>query len=131
MTTSNSEPKFSIETEAGRKLLSIVLRGNWDHSTIEAYDLKLREASHAMTLAGCPRHEILALVDAREAVAQSQQVITSYKDRFGLPDRQPKRIATVLSSTLFKFQVRRISLPNQKIFEDKNAAIQWLLSEDQ
>ena len=121
-------PDFSIATDPDQKMLHIALRGFWTEETMDRYDRALRDAGAAMLAAGCPLPEILCLVDAREMSTQTQGLIAQYQARFGAPDRQAKRIATVTSSALMKLQAQRLAFPNQRIFENEQEAISWLLS---
>lgn len=124
------EANFTITMEPNKRLLQISMRGYWNEATLSAYDSKVREAAARMEAAGCPRNVILALVDTRGANVQSQQLLAEYRERFSQADRQPARLATVVSSMLFKLQVERVALPNQRIFHDHDVALDWLLDDD-
>lgn len=121
---------FDISTDAARCLLSVTMRGHWTLDTVEAYKKGVLSAVSGMLAAGCQRGEVLAFVDARDLSAQSQDAVADYKasmDRVGL---LPKRLATLVSSVLFKRQVERIAIPNQRLFSDEAAALTWLTSPD-
>lgn len=120
------ESKFTVAAEPDRRLVRIAMRGFWTEADIAAYDVELKRIGALMVVKGCPREEILALVDARKLSAQSQELVESYRRRFSAPERQPRRIATLVSSALFKRQVERVALPNQRIFEDEAEALEWL-----
>lgn len=116
-------PPFLITTEPHRRLVRVVMRGFWTPATVVAYDAEARRAGARMIAAGVPRHEILALVDIRELVVQAQDQIALYKQLQGAADRQPGRIATILSSALLRRQVERVDLPNRRIFTDEPEAL--------
>ena len=122
------EQRFAITIDPGRNLLRVVWRGFWVAATVEAYERELKAAVARMLAAGCRRDGLLALVDARDLGAQSQEVIQQYQDRFSAPERQPRRLATLASSMLFRRQVERVALPNQRLFDDEAEALAWLLS---
>lgn len=122
-----THPNFTILTDPGRKLIRITMRGFWDTAAITAYDTEIRTAAARMMAAGCRRDEMLALVDTRDLNAQAQDQVAAYKEQFSAHDRQPRRLATIVSSALLKRQIERIALPNQRIFEDEDEALHWLL----
>ena len=122
---------FDITTNAGRNLLSVTMRGHWTSETVECYKKAVMTAASGMLAMGCRRGEILALVDARELSAQSQDAVADYKasmDRDGLV---PRRLATIVSSALLKRQVERIAIANQRLFTDEREAMAWLFSTDE
>lgn len=126
----STRPGYTIETDPGRRLVRVTMRGFWDEATAIAYDEAIRRAgAETMAEAGCARGELLALVDARELAPQSQEVLGRFKSRLLAPERQPKRNATLVSSALLKRQAERIASPNQRIFEDEGEAMAWLLAE--
>ncbi|WP_375428578.1 hypothetical protein [uncultured Sphingomonas sp.] len=124
------QEQFIITTDPAKKLVHVVMKGFWISETVFAYDREIRAAADRMAAAGHPRHELLALVDAREAGVQTGELIFAYRERFGAPARQPRRVATIVSSALFKRQVERIAIPNQRIFDNEVDAMRWLLSPD-
>ena len=103
--------------------------GHWDVSTVDAYALELARVTARLYAAGHKRGSLLALVDARDVAAQSQEVVAAFKERFGAPNLQPRKLATVLTRALFKRQVERIAIGNQKLFVDESEAMEWLLNE--
>ena len=120
---------FALQTNAARRLLRITMRGFWDEATIAAYDKGVRSAGAAlMAQTGCAVGDLIALIDARDLGAQSQNLLTEFKSRFEPQERRPKRTATLVSSALLKRQVERISPPHQRVFEDEREAMAWLLS---
>ena len=122
-----SANKFDIETRVDARLLRITLRGHWDLETVSAYRQALSQAVAQLYVSGCPRGSIVALVDAREAAAQAQDVVAFYKEHLGSSDLAPRRLATLLSSALFKRQVERIAISNQQLFTDEEEAMRWLM----
>lgn len=117
---------FDIIPDARRSMLRITMRGHWMAETVQEY----RVAVATLIENGCKRERIVALVDAREVSAQSQDVIEEYQKVMVRDGRVPRRLATLLSSALFKRQVERIAMPNQRIFTHEHEALAWLLSSD-
>ena len=122
--------KFDIVIEPQRGLLRIVMRGHWDVETVREYKAAVLGAVGKLRSAGCAPGDVVALVDIRDAGAQSQDVIGAYKDDWQDPGLIPRRLATVVTSALFKRQVERIAIPNQRFFTDEVEALSWLLSSD-
>ena len=106
------------------------MRGHWDVNTVKAYRTTVLGAAQQLLSSGCASGSVLAFVDARELGAQSQQVIASYREHLGSSSLLPRRLATVVSSALFKRQVERIAIPNQQLFADEIEAMNWLLGAD-
>ena len=118
---------FEITTDPARCLLRVTMRGLWDVHTVEAYRRAALAAATNLIASGCDSGTILALVDAREAGAQQQDVVTAYRERMAGDDLAPRRLATIVSSALLKRQVERIAVPNQRLFTDEAEALAWLL----
>ena len=124
-----SNDKFEIFSDPRRALLHIILRGHWDIETVELYKAAVAKATADMYAAGCEPGSLIALVDARAGGAQSQDVIAYYQQHLGPGSGlSPRRLATLVSSALFKRQIERIAIPNQRLFTDEGAAWEWLLS---
>lgn len=112
---------FEILADPARCLLRITFRGYWDLPAVQAYKAALLRAGRQLLAAGCSRSRMVALVDARAGGAQSQDVIASYKDNFGSEDMAVRRVATLVTSALFKRQVERVAIANHRLFTDLNA----------
>lgn len=119
---------FAIENYPDKELLRITLRGHWDLDTVARYKGVLGGAIARMVASGVRLERIVALVDARAVAAQGQDVVAFYKRHLGSAELTPRRLATLLSSALFKRQVERIAIPNQRIFGDEGDAMAWLLA---
>lgn len=122
---------FDIIPDARRSMLRITMRGHWMAETVQEYRVAVARAVATLIENGCKRERIVALVDAREVSAQSQDVIEEYQKGMVRDGRVPRRLATLLSSALFKRQVERIAMPNQRIFSHEHEALAWLLSSDE
>lgn len=122
--------RFHIVSDPQRSLIRIVMRGHWDVETVRAYKQAIVAAVGQMRAQGCKPGDIVALVDLRDGGAQSQEVIAAYKTDLDGADLTPRRLATLVSSALFKRQVERIAIPNQRFFIDESEALDWLLSAD-
>ena len=122
--------KFEIRSDVGNGLLRIALRGNWDVETIREYKEAVTGAVAALYEAGKKPGQLVALVDTREAGAQSQEVIAAYQKELGSGSGlAPRKLATLVSSHLLKRQVERIAMPNQRLFTEERDALTWLLSD--
>ncbi|WP_374942064.1 hypothetical protein [Sphingomonas sp.] len=120
--------KFEITPDPAASLLRITMRGHWDLATVTLYREALVRAVAAMRAAGCKPGTVCALVDARDGGAQSQEVVASFRDNLRGGDLAPRRLATLVSSALFRRQIERIAIPNQRLFTDEHDALAWLLS---
>jgi hypothetical protein len=93
-----------------------------------AYKAALLPVIEKLITSGCPRSSMVALVDARTGGAKSQDVIAEHQRQFGTGDFGSRRLATLVSNSLFKRHFERIAIPNQRLFTDKDEATTWLLS---
>ena len=121
---------YDITIDPLRQLVMVTMRGHWDVETVRAYKRDILVAVDRLRSAGCAADRIIALVDIRDGGAQSQEVIAAYKDDLSEPDLMPRRLATLVSSALFRRQVERIAIPNQRLFTDEAEALAWLMSPD-
>ena len=121
-----ADDPFTIATDAGRCLLRIAMRGSWTIDTVEGYRRAVLRAAEGMIAAGCAQDGILALVDARQGDVMQQDVVAAYRDRLSSDNLAPRRLATLVSSSLLKRQVERIAVPNQRLFTDESDAMAWL-----
>lgn len=126
----NEEDKFEICSDLEKKLLRITMRGHWTIDTVDQYKIAVTHVVSDMYRAGCSKGDILALVDVRSGGAQSQDVIAYYQGQMGSGGLTPKRLATLVTSMLFKMQVERIAIPNQRVFVDEDEALGWLMMPD-
>ncbi len=120
--------RYEIAIDPERKLVRVAMRGHWSLGTVRVYKQDILAAVGKLRSAGCAAGEIVALVDIRDGGAQSQEVIAAYKDDLAGPDLVPRRLATLVSSALFRRQVERIAIPNQRFFTDGTEALAWLMS---
>jgi hypothetical protein len=125
-----TDEKFRIVAEPRHCLLRITMREQWTIETVAAYKAALLPEVDRLLASGCARGNMVALVDARHGGAQSQDVIAEYQRQLGGSDLAPRRLATLVSSALFKRQIERIAIPNQRLFTDEDEALAWLLSPD-
>ena len=119
---------FEIVADVPKRLLRIRVGGHWELATVSAYKTELLASVKQMHDAGCEPGEMVALFDAREGGPQSQEVVAHFRDELGGAELVPRRLATLVSSALFKRQVERIAIPNQRVFADEAEALAWLLS---
>ena len=93
---------YDITIDPQRQLVIVTMRGHWDVETVRAYKRDILAAVDRLRSAGCAADRIIALVDIRDGGAQSQDVIAAYKDDLAEPDLMPRRLATLVSSALFR-----------------------------
>lgn len=120
--------KFDIDCDVARNMLLITIRGHWDLPTVTLYREAVAKAVARMRAAGSRPGSATVLFDARQASAQSQDVLLEYQRNMNTGEFSPRRLATIISSALFKRQAERIALPNQRLFTDDKEALAWLLS---
>ena len=123
-----SAENFQIRSDPSRHFLHIVWSGYWDLAVVEAYKTALGRAIANIHARGTKSGEVVAMVDARKLGPQSQEVTEAYKKSFADPALKPRRLATLLSSALFKMQVQRLAVADQRIFEDEEEALAWLFA---
>ncbi len=125
-----SEDKFRIIADPRRQLLRIALMGHWEVADVLTYKAALGEAVQGMRAQKCPPGSIAALVDTREGGVQSQDVVAAWQKELGSMTPAPRRLATIVSSALLRRQVDRIAIANQRLFDNEDEAMEWLLSSE-
>lgn len=125
-----ADDKFEVSADTARGLLRITLRGLWNADDVRRYRSLLARMSEQLRAAGCPRGNTIVLVDARALGPQSQDMVAHYKASMGGDDMAVRRLATIVTSALFRRQVERIAIANQRVFNDESGALAWLLSSE-
>lgn len=121
--------RFTIKGDPSRSLLHITLRGHWDVEVVREYKRALLTVVDDMRAKGCKPGAFLALVDIRQgSAAQSQDVVAVYKNELARGELAPRKLATLVTGALFRRQVERIAMPNQRLFTEESDAMAWLLS---
>ena len=124
------EEKFRIIADPKRHLLRIALMGHWEVADVLRYKAALGDAVQGMRTQGCPPGSIAAMVDTRLGGVQSQDVVAAWQKELGTVTPPPRRLATIVSSALLKRQVDRIAIANQRLFDNEDDAMAWLLSSE-
>lgn len=96
---------YSIETDAPRRMLSIVMRGYWDQPTFDRFAVEYSDTMLKMHSSG---GLALALIDGREFAVQCKEISEQFRDV--IARNQPyhaKRTATVVPAQLNKLQAER------------------------
>lgn len=120
--------ELAVRYDPKLKILFLVGKGTWTVPMLKAHQ---SEIGIAMKRARLDRECLLIYSDISEADVQPQDVadeIRAYSPRFA---RTSDRIATVVSSSLTKMQMRRLC--NHKCWEffmSGSAAMQWLLAHE-
>lgn len=117
---------YRLRPDISSKTLEVELCGFWTIAVAETYRAARDAAINRLILGGVPPHDLLIFIDARQMVAQSQDVVDSFRRTLAGSALQPRRSAMVLSSTLGVMQVRRIAMPGQRLFTDVSEAKAWL-----
>ena len=125
-----SNDKFRIIADPRRHLLRIALMGHWEVADVLEYKAALGDAVQRMRAEGCLPGSISALVDTRDGGVQSQDVVAAWQKELGSTTPAPRRLATIVSSALLRRQVDRIAIANQRLFDNENEAMAWLLSSE-
>ena len=123
------QDEFTITPVPARKMLRVTMRGHWTVDAVDRYRNAIVAAVRALVATGCRQDQMVVLVDTREQGPQSQDVIAHYKQVLGGEGSAPRRLATLTTSALFRRQVERIGIGNQRIFTDEAEALAWLLSD--
>ena len=118
--------EYSITLHVARRHVEIVFTGLWSIETVDAYRREREATAAALAARGCPLATCTVLVDARGLIAQPLDSIAAFGRHIaGSPD-QPRRSALIVASALFRMQNDRMAIPNQRVFEDRTAAMTWL-----
>lgn len=121
------QDEFTITPIVADKLIRVVIRGHWTVETVGRYKTALIAVLRSMSAAGCRPDELVALVDARDLGAQSQNAVALFQSELGGNAFAPCRLATLVTSALFRRQVERITAANQRLFTDEAEALAWLM----
>ena len=119
---------FALYADSSKRLLEIVLRGQWTVETVLAYTRAREKVFRKLERVGIPPGHLRILVDAHEMSAQSQDAVNMFRHSIATSRLHPGRSALVLSSALLKMQINRISMPGQRVFADKWEAQAWLFA---
>ena len=120
---------YTIETDEGRRLLHIIMRGYWDQPTFNAFAHEYEKALMHMHRTGGLE---LALVDGREFAVQARDISEQF--RALIVRHKPwiaKRTATVIPAHLNKLQAERAGSEIAACyFIDMEEARAWLFGGD-
>lgn len=126
-----SLPPFDAEAQTDLNMLLFKMRGHWDASTAEAFAAAASAAQEKLLEHGCPPTERVVLVDGRDHGVQSQEVSTIIAAAVQKLGKDTLRTAVLIAGALHSIQSRRISDGRTRMFDDEEAARQWLLSDRQ
>lgn len=116
---------YSVETNAGRRSLHIIMRGYWNQATFDAFAREYEQAVQSMHKTGGLE---IALVDGREFSVQAKEI----SEQFGalIARNMPylaKRTASVVPAHLNKLQAERAGGElAARYFTDMDEAQAWL-----
>lgn len=123
-------PSFRIGLDTERRLLRVTVEGHFDAATVLAFGKEFREALAGWHARPGKQPPLRMLIDAREAVAQSRDIIDLFeplkKDVAGSFDRT----ARLVGSTLHQMQVKRLNSGAQNgVFRREEEALAWLMAD--
>ncbi len=120
---------FAIRFDTGDKLLDIEVRGHWDIPTVARFGGAVATMVSRLPALGCPLGQQVTLFDMTGFAVQSQDVLPPLQKLAADPGITSRRIAIVTASALLKMQAKRIA-PHFHRFDDRAAAIEWLMEND-
>lgn len=126
---SAAKPGYTIDYDAIRRILKLILVGLWDHATVEAYERDLRAETAKFSVGGKVPADIAVLVDVRDLAIQPQGVAADFQrliESVGFTDSRSAIINS--ASAIQKAQNRRISAKFSQTgyFEEEGEAMAWL-----
>jgi hypothetical protein len=124
----NIEAKMiDVTFNSERKLVRALIGGLLTITDLDRFSLEKQEAVRAMGLAS---GEFFLLVEARDNVLQSKEVVAAFQHLTLHSPLKAKRIAIVRSGALSTLQSRRIAAVRQsaQVFESSEDAQAWLFS---
>lgn len=116
---------YSIDTDAGRRSLHIVMNGYWDQPTFDAFARDYEQAVRGMHATGGLEK---ALVDGREFAVQAKDISAQFGALIArnLP-YLARHTATVVPAHLNKLQAERAGGElAARYFTDMDEALAWL-----
>ncbi len=119
----------TIDVDAQRKLVIVTLSGFFTPQVAHDATMELRAAIRSL---GDAVGQHLTLYDCSAVTAAPAETVDLIRMGFANPVYRPlwaRKVAFVTTSTLLRRQLDRIreSRPDMTIFDDRNAAIEWLL----
>ncbi len=118
--------EFSIDYDTACNFMRFTVRGLWTIATVQRYQEAILNACDKMHRRGCISSEMLVLIDARALNAQPQNVVTAYDEMMADDRFTVRRVATIVSSALFKMQAERLARSSERTFKDDDSALEWL-----
>ena len=122
-------PAFSIGFDRETQLMSISLRGFWVADDQLAYERELRRCLSLLPANGCRVGQQRMLVDITDHSVQSASALEFFARITSDRVISGRKSALIVSSALVKMQATRIA-PRYRIFQDRDEASRWLISED-
>jgi hypothetical protein len=116
---------YSIIVDKVRRRLRLKLFGQWDISTVEAFE---RELELTLERQGWGRGDYDCLVDLREQGIQTQEVAErGGRVTAGGGARSPRYSAMIVDGALKRLQVGRVVTDyDKKFFTSEEEAVSWL-----
>ncbi len=125
----HDDTAFSIRFDTVQKLLDIEVRGHWDIATVARFGEAVAMMVSRLPSLGCSLGQQVTLFDMTGFAVQSQDVLPPLGRLAADPGITSRRIAIVAASVLLKMQAKRIA-PHFPRFDDRTAAIEWLMEND-
>ncbi|MFW2830444.1 hypothetical protein [Sphingomonas sp. ID0503] len=125
------DANYSIELCPTQGLVRMKLTGYWDDETSERFATELRSAIKKLEDVGVGRGEYLLFADLSESAIQSTGMADQLRRLAQDFGANAKRVAVIVSSTLLKLQVGRMSsgIDTYRVFGPEQASLAqgWLV----
>lgn len=120
---------FVVETDLGRRMMHLVMRGYWDQPTFDAFAGEFEKALARLKAVGGLD---LSLVDGREFAVQSKTISEQFADLIaGHMPNLARRTASVVPAQLNRLQAERTGGDlAARYFTDMDEALAWLFETD-
>lgn len=120
--------KFRFDLDLDRGLMTLVMCGFWDFTTLEQFAVALPAALRALK---ATRRRTAMLVDMREFPVQAHDLVERQERiLFEVSPLFPDRSALIVSSALFQLQAERVAGKfGHRVFGAMAPALDWLREE--
>ncbi len=123
-----ARPTYEIEADTAGAFLRLTLTGDWDAEIAARFAADVAATLRRMSAEGVRHGTLRTLVDMRHKNVVPQNVAAEFA-KMVRPDSPSKRIALLVSGALHRLQAKRIADARQRVFDDEDAALAWLLAD--
>ena len=123
-------PSFRISLDTERRLLRVTVEGHFDAATVLSFSTEFRAAIAGWNARPGKQPLLRMLIDAREAVAQSRDVIDMFEPLKSDVAGSFSRTARLVGSAVHQMQVKRLNSGLENgVFRCEEQALTWLMTE--